>query len=164
MPELDLDAPGTLVASATGATSFKILIVSSKPKYTAPAIEQNPGLAAADVVYESEWRPVAGAGATFDLGKLSADAKKRAGSLPAPAELKTFVLGANEGPNPQARPKVAEGPTLTVKKRSAARPSFDEASLKLEPVALPSFDDGSLALEPVKLPSFDEASLTVALA
>lgn len=73
MPEINLDHPGTLSASADNAKDYTFYIVVDKPQYTQQSFEQNyPNCASpADLIFKSDVLPdhmtPDGGGATVDL-------------------------------------------------------------------------------------------------
>src|SRR5262245_43575126 len=89
MPELDLENPGLLTASAQNAKRYKVLLVGSKAGLTAQALEQDPAWSGPDLV-ASQDASDSGGSATIDLGPLKSQIESKVEQCP---ELAAFVVG-----------------------------------------------------------------------
>jgi len=111
-PELDLDALGTLVASATGAGRYRFVLADADAGVTADALEKG-GAAGAGILLDAE-APDQGGKAELALGPKRADLEKKIDALASGSpRVATFVVATPAGAGGAA--KASAGPVLSVK-------------------------------------------------
>ena len=78
MPEIDLENPGTLTATADNAKDYVIYIVKAKPQYTPKAFQANPNcVSGGDLFFKSDVLPDKGGKAELDLKDKANDLKHK---------------------------------------------------------------------------------------
>src|SRR5437870_6855478 len=78
MPEIDLENPGTLTATADNAKDYVIYIVKAKPQYTPKAFQANPNcVSGGDLLFKSDVLPDKGGKAEIDLAPKANDLKHK---------------------------------------------------------------------------------------
>jgi hypothetical protein len=107
LPEFDPKAPGSFVASASGAKKYKVVLVAASGGVTADALQREPGYSGAALVAATGEVPDAGGQAEIDLGPLAADIGRKASGT----KVASFVV-AWDG---SGKAVAAGGPTLDVK-------------------------------------------------
>jgi hypothetical protein len=163
VPEIDLEKPGKITASAENAKDYTFLLVLDKASYTPQAFEKDLNTAPESDVLFKQVVPDQGGHATADLAPKAKEIKDKLKEIATAAKLIVVATAKPDNQDPQK--KMAVGETYTVKKPKPELkltpekkhiPLGAKGGLKVE---FRNLDKVDLKLEPADVLSLDKPSL-----